>query len=184
MRAAQRDDAECEPATALLHLALWPGLDAAHGRLQRYFRDAPELLVSELSGRLVDQVAQLDTGRVNRIAATIVRNIERDTTRALIAGSQESRRLLEPGAADAAERRSSGSPLGLPRDVPTDRASEIIADRLTPVIGRDADLVVDVAVNGYTLKEAAARHDLTHDAARKRYYRALGRLREVYEDFF
>ena len=45
--------------------------------------------------------------------------------------------------------------------------------RLQRVHGRDADLVFDVSILGFTLKEAAQRHGLTDEAARKRDQRAL-----------
>ena len=49
---------------------------------------------------------------------------------------------------------------------------------LEPIVGADAELLLAVLVLDETQREAGERLGLTHDAARKRFQRALGRLRE------
>jgi DNA-directed RNA polymerase specialized sigma24 family protein len=49
---------------------------------------------------------------------------------------------------------------------------------LQPIVGPDAELLLAVLVLDETQREAGERLGLTHDAARKRFQRALGRLRE------
>ena len=49
---------------------------------------------------------------------------------------------------------------------------------LTEIIGADAELLLAVLVLDENQREAAQRLGLSHDAARKRFQRALGRLRE------
>ncbi len=44
---------------------------------------------------------------------------------------------------------------------------------LAGAIGKDADLVVAVAIEGATQREAADLFGLTYEAARKRYQRAM-----------
>ena len=179
---AQADGADSEVAVVLLHLALWPGLDAVHGRLLRYFRGDPDLLVTELSGRFVEQVLKLDPGRVNRIAATILRNIERDVKQAMIAEHGRACSRADLAEVDA-WHRSRGSRLGPPGERQGSETEALVLDKMRRAIGRDAGLVIDVAVLRFTLKEAAQRHGLTHEAARKRYRRALVSLRAVFQDF-
>jgi DNA-directed RNA polymerase specialized sigma24 family protein len=49
------------------------------------------------------------------------------------------------------------------------------------MVGRDARLVFEVAVEGFSQAEVAARCGLSHSATRKRYQRAKWRLRETLE---
>src|ERR1035437_3953205 len=65
-------------ATSLLWLGLWPGLDAIYRRNLRFFRGAPEDLVSELSELFTAAVHRADLSRIHRTAATLIRNTERD----------------------------------------------------------------------------------------------------------
>ena len=58
-----------------------PGLDAVHRRLLRHYRDDPDILASEIAGRVVAGIHGLDLARVSRIAATLIRNCERDIVR-------------------------------------------------------------------------------------------------------
>ena len=51
---------------------------------------------------------------------------------------------------------------------------------LDAVIGRDADLVLGVALDGASQIDMGMALGLSEPAARKRYQRALGRLRDVY----
>ena len=75
---AQAVGSSGETAQTMLWLALWPGLDAVHRRLSRDYRSAPEELVSEIAGQFTTGIARLDRSRVRRIAATLIRNVERD----------------------------------------------------------------------------------------------------------
>ena len=84
-----QEDAQCDVAESMLWLALWPGLDAMYGRLWRHFKQAPAELVSEIASRFTREINRIDLGRVNRIAATLIANIERDMRN--IAGSVMSR---------------------------------------------------------------------------------------------
>ena len=52
-----------------------------------------------------------------------------------------------------------------------------LRDELHRLIGIDALLVIRVAIEGYSQAEAAAEFGLSHEAARKRYQRAMRRLR-------
>lgn len=66
-----------------------PGLDALYRRLLRHFRAEPEELVAEIAARLTRGVDRLDLSRVSRVAATLLRNIERDIRRDLAARRYE-----------------------------------------------------------------------------------------------
>ncbi|MEM7530261.1 MAG: hypothetical protein AAF416_21850 [Pseudomonadota bacterium] len=169
---ARRRDGGGETAMTLLYLALWPGLDAIYRRRLRHFPGEPEALVSEIAARLLAQIRESELGRINRPAATLLRNIDRDIGRALSRSWNEAARrapmtLLETIAADQ------GSPL---QDQP-DASCRALVAAIEPVLGCDAALVIDVAVRGASQREAGAARGLGHDAARKRYQRALARLR-------
>lgn len=180
--AAQRQDATAQVAVTLLLLALWPGLDAVHRRLSRHFRTEPEALAAEITERTTRGIHGLDRSRVSWIAATLVRNTERDIRRGLAAGWNEARRR-DPLPAAYAPPPLPPSPLGLPPGLDAEAAVPLLAGRLRPWIGADAGLVVAVAVQGDRQHEAAARLGLAPEAARKRYQRALRRLRLELDEF-
>lgn len=48
---------------------------------------------------------------------------------------------------------------------------------LTPLIGRDTDLVLGVALDGFSQLEMAQRSGIGEAAARKRYQRATAQIR-------
>ena len=81
VRAAQGDWAEADTALTLLLLALWPGLDAIRRRSLRRRIGAPADITSEILARATEALRRLDLGRVNWIAATVLKNIERDMIR-------------------------------------------------------------------------------------------------------
>ena len=79
--AAQGDGPTSDCALTLLLLALWPGLDAIRRRsLWRRLGTADEI-ASDVLARTTEAVRGLDLGRVNWIAATVLRNVERDMIR-------------------------------------------------------------------------------------------------------
>ena len=78
VHAGQAEPAWAEVSGTLLLLALWPGLDAVRSRLRRRFPDERKLLDAELVGRMSVAIHDCDLTQVNRIAATLLRNVERD----------------------------------------------------------------------------------------------------------
>ena len=139
--AAQGDGPASDCALTLLLLALWPGLDAIRRRsIWRRIGTADEV-ASDVLGRTTEAVRGLDLSRVNWIAATVLRNVERDMIRA---------RQRE------AERESATNDIE-PDDVPTDQAGRQPAaedahlqDDLRKLIGADALLVIRVAIEGFS----------------------------------
>jgi RNA polymerase sigma-70 factor (ECF subfamily) len=65
-------------AQALLWLGLWPGLDAVYRRRLRHFLENPEHLVGDVSSVFTTLIRRIDLGGVRRLAATLVRNVDRD----------------------------------------------------------------------------------------------------------
>ena len=180
----QRQDKTAETASTLVILALWPGLDAIERRRRRFFRNDPAGLAGELIGRVGIAIARLDLETVNRVAGTLVRNVERDLMRMLRAQWADTRREVlfdehvHKTAPDAAP-----SVLGLPCGFEIEAATERLEAVLRSVVGADAPLVLDIAVRGAPQREAAEGRGLTYEAGRKRYRRALERLRRCLGDF-
>ena len=187
---SQGADSSSDLAVILLWLALWPGLDALYRRLLRYFAAAPDDLVSEISERFTAGIDRLNRARVSRIAATLLMNIERDIRSDLRKRWAEAGRRDEMpddggGIASATGTSTISRPdsvFGLPAGVAADSAAAMIHETLRRMIGNDADLVVAVAIVGEGQREAAGRLGLRYDAARKRYQRTLGRLRDAMEE--
>lgn len=167
-------------AHALLWCGLWPGLDRVYRRRLRYFARDPEELTEAISVAFTALVGRIDLASVHRIAATLVRSTDRDVM-------YERRRVLDELAAGPAGLREAPAWLALPGGEPgggihptgLSFAGELAAlrARLAPVIGADADLVLAVLVLDTDQHEAAVLLGLSHDAARKRFQRALRRLR-------
>jgi DNA-directed RNA polymerase specialized sigma24 family protein len=184
---AQCSDPSGKATTVLLWLALWLGLDAMYRRLFRYFVKAPEELVSEISDRFMTVVHRFDGSRVRRVAATILRNTERLIRHSLRSEWHRSGRtdpLLDEEVmhlACARQRGLSQTEFGLPLGTDVGTTTRILRAVLVSLIGADAELVIAVAVLGEPQNEAAARLAVSPCAARKRYQRAIARLRTCLE---
>ncbi|QNT69126.1 sigma-70 family RNA polymerase sigma factor [Defluviicoccus vanus] len=187
---AQGADPARELAVILLWLALWPGLDALYRRLWRHFAAAPDELVSEISERFIAGIHRLDLGRVRRIAATLLMNVERDIRADLRKSWAEAARRdelpedgteIDSAAGTMPPTVRPDSVFGLPPGVDADIAAAMIRETLAAMIGDDADLVVAVVIVGEGQREAGGRLGISHDAARKRYQRSMDRLRLIME---
>ena len=169
--AAQDDGPTSDCALTLLLLALWPGLDAIRRRsIWRRLGTADEV-ASDLLARTTEAVRCLDLGRVNWIAATVLRNVERDMIRARQRELAHDRlpKELEPLVCQTGNQDAAISDARLNAE-------------LRSVIGDDALLVIRVAVEGFSQTEAGAELGLTEAAARKRYQRAMRRLRDAFDE--
>jgi hypothetical protein len=167
---AQSRSGARDVAVSVLLLALWPGLDAVFHRLCRRV-DVPDELPSQVLDHAVEQVRGLDLHSVQRIAATVLMNVERDVARVDLR-ERSRRRLsveldLELIGDDGPETR--GTPELLVRDV-------------VRHAGNDGHVVVRVAVDGFTQAEVATVMGISEAAARKRYQRAADRLRTLFSD--
>lgn len=158
--------AEDDAADVLLLLALWPGLDAVRGRLHRSFVSRSDELAAEITARAAEVLLRVDLGRVTWVAATVIRNVERDIRRAVRRDRDRARRS-EP--LDEGLTISGGDPV----------ESALFARQLTELAERDADLLLRVAIHGESQADAARRLRVTPAAARKRYQRALKRVRQA-----
>ncbi|SHF44949.1 RNA polymerase sigma-70 factor, ECF subfamily [Ruegeria intermedia] len=167
---AQSDGLASDCAVTLALLALWPGLDAVRRRLLWCKAGRPDEVSSEVLARATETLRGLDLDQVNRIAATVLRNVERD---ALRAHCREAARALVAANAEPDE---------LPAGSPGAEAIFLRRD-VGRLVGLDADLVLRVAVDGFTQREVAGTLGLSEAAARKRYQRAMGRLREAFHEF-
>ena len=179
---------------SLLWLGLWPGLDAAYRRRLRFFASDPQELVAEFGDVFVGLVHRLDLARVHRVAATLVMSTERDVMARRKRLWAEARRIREDNAAGrvfddfvlGSEVNNVAldhwtvreeSRLGLPPAASLEENLEQLRGVLTESVGDDAELLLAVLVLGQSQREAGARLGLSHDAARKRFQRALGRAR-------
>lgn len=170
---AQGNGPASDCALTLLLLALWPGLDAIRRRsLWRRIGTADEV-ASDVLARTTKAVRGLDLGRVNWIAATVLRNVERDMIR--VRRRDTAREHLASGA-DPDELADSGgsgiSATGYAR----------LNGAVRKLLGDDAVLVIRVAIEGFSQAEAGAELGLTEAAARKRYQRAMRRLHDALEE--
>lgn len=171
--AAQGNGPASDCALTLLLLALWPGLDAIRRRsLWRRLGSADEI-ASDVLARTTEAVRSLDLERVNWIAATVLRNVERDMIR--VRQRDTAREHLASGADpdDVADSGDSGiGATGYAR----------LNGAVHKLLGDDALLVIRVAIEGFSQAEVAVELGLTEAAARKRYQRAMRRLHDALEE--
>ncbi len=169
-RAAHSDGHKGDCALTLMLLALWPGLDAIRRRSIWRKVGTSDEITADILGRTTEAIRGLELQRVNWIAATILRNVERDILRAhqREAGRQSLRSETEPDEI-AAEDGSGDAAIS---------EAQLLRD-LRLLVGADAILVIRVAVEGFSQAEAGVELGLSEAAARKRYQRATQRLRDA-----
>lgn len=146
----------------LLILALWPGLCRVRHRL-RHSRSL-DALEADLLGQTAIAIRRADAARITHVAATLLRNIERD----LIRMFRRQSRACEPLEAPEFERL-------FPPEATGDSAARIMA-AARDTLGNDGLLLFAVHIAGFSQKEAAQRMGVSHEAARKRCQRAMARL--------
>ena len=181
VRAVQAHSDWRELATALVWLGLWPGLDAIYGHRLRDFVGQPDELVADISFVVTTTVERIDLAGVNRLAATLVLNVERDVRDALKRRWAHEARVVDVDdpAATGPDPHLQADPTIDDRELPVD-ANNLPAVRewLAGIVQGDADLVIGAALYGFDLHELADELGIGHEAARKRFQRAIKRIRE------
>jgi RNA polymerase sigma factor (sigma-70 family) len=173
VEAAQGDVPPSDCALTMLLLALWPGLDAIRRRaMGRKIAPADEI-ASSLLVRTIEAIRGLDLKRVNWIAATVLRNVERDMIRRR---QRDAAREHLVGTVDPDELAESGD-----RGIGAAGYARLNG-AVRKLLGDDALLVIRVAIEGFSQAEVADELGLTEAAARKRYQRAMRRLRNALEE--
>jgi RNA polymerase sigma factor (sigma-70 family) len=175
IRAAQSDGPCADCALTLLLLALWPGLDGIRRRSLARRMGTADDIASDLFARTTEAIRTIDLGRVNTVAATVLRNVERDMIRARKRDQARAHLASDTDPDTVMDGGDSG--IGA-------AGYERLEDAVQEVLGDDAVIVIRVTVEGFTQAEAAVELGLTRDAARKRYQRAVRRLREALQEKF
>lgn len=173
IESAKSDDRAGDCALTLMLLALWPGLDGVFRRSRARHLGQVDELASEILARATTAIRGLDLTRVNWIAATILKNVERDVLRAH--NRETSRQSVQ-------DEFDTDLHSGIFEFSDPELDPEQLLAELTRLIGVDADLVLRVVIDGYTQVEAGQQLGLSEPAARKRFQRALKRLREHAEE--
>lgn len=168
VRAAQGEDGDT--ALTLLLLALWPGLDAVRRRVIRRWSWEDSEAAADLLARACAVLRTLDLARVTWIAATVLRNVERDAGRRMRREADQSRLHAPSDPDDLPSTAIFADP---------SQSSTLLQEDLVRLCGRDAGLVTRVALIGQTQAEAGAALGLSEAVARKRYQRAAQRLQET-----
>jgi len=167
-------------ADIILTLALWPALDGIYRRLNSGFSGDAAAVAGELIGAFGAACRSADPDRITTVAATLTMNARRDATRSLVNQKALSSCLNLEMVHDNTVAEDADAFSADDREGAAER--EII-ERLRRDFGKDADLLIDVVVDGWTQREAAERRGLSHDAGRKRYQRTIARLRKQPPDY-
>lgn len=155
-------------ATELLLLALWPGLCVVRYRLRTLRRS--EALDADLLGSLSIGIRGAKAERIKSVAATLLRNLQRDLTRLYIGDDKWARMAIDLDAIVSKAAAQDPEP------------PEKILSAAQAVLGEDGLLVGAVHIGGFTQKEAADHLGITHDAARKRCQRVMKRLKNSFDE--
>ena len=174
VRAAHADGQTGDCALTLMLLALWPGLDAIRRRCVWRKIGPAEDIAADILGRTVETLRGLNLQRVNWIAATVLRYVERDILRAHLREDSRQKQHCDTDPDEVATNIESGEA--------ANGEAELIRD-MQALVGADLTLVIRVAVEGFTQAEIAIELGLTEVAARKRYQRATKRLRDAHPEF-
>ena len=202
VRTAQQSGVGAELAVTLLWVGLWPALDATYRRLVwKHFRDDPDALVSEIGARFTRVIHNANLNRINRVAATLRLNVQRDILDGLKRQWADEKRTAPLPSDEYDENEgphTSGrdlklarphlqtrgvSDLGMPPRLDVDEDIRALRALLTKAVGSeaDADLAIWTAVFGENQREVSERLGISHDAARKRVPLAIKRLKEALE---
>lgn len=168
-------------AQALLLLCLWPGLDSIFRRRLHLFIDRSNDFGGELIDRFVGQVRRIDLRGVSRLAATLIRNTEREVVEARMRELTDAARtgVLSPNIAGDPSPDEGTSPFGIPSNQSDEDTIAAIRTWLEGAIGRDAELVVDAVIHRRNRRELADARGISNVALRKRLERALLRARHA-----
>jgi len=173
IRGGQGDDPEADCALTLMLLALWPGLDAIRRRASWRRIGPADEITSEILARTTESVRCLDLQRVNWIAATVLRNVERDMIRACQREAERQSAVSDVDPDELAADHEAQDPA---------QGHAQLQDDMRRLIGADAWLVIRVAVEGFSQAEVAIELGLSEEAARKRYQRATRKLRDALQE--
>ena len=147
----------------------------------RDFLGQPDELVTEISFIFTTTVGRIDLTGVSRLAATLTWNVERDVRDALKRRWAHEARVVDVDdpTATGPDPHLQTEPSIDDRELPVD-ANDLGAVRewLTGIVQGDADLVIGAALYGFDLHELADELGISHEAARKRFQRAIKRIRE------
>ena len=166
-----------ELATGLLWLGLWPGLDAIFRQRLRGFVELREDLVAEISFVFTTMIARIDLSGVQRVASTLVLNVEREVRECLTRRRTHEARLsdITDHEDDLGDETSRLDERELFADAQDLRA---VRDWLRSIVGRDATLVIGAVLCGHDQGELADHLGIRPAAARKRFQRAIKRIRD------
>ncbi|WP_149753813.1 sigma-70 family RNA polymerase sigma factor [Roseivivax sediminis] len=164
LRAAHGEGRGRDLAVELLILVLWPGLCVVRQRLRAFAQR--DTLDADLLGQITIGIRAARPDRVSRVAATLLRNAERDLRRAWQRDANAS--WPDPDCAGELHREGSNA-AGAP---------EAIIALAHSALGADGVLVTAVHIAGFSQKEAGEILGLGHEAARKRCQRIMAQLRE------
>lgn len=177
--AVQSRNDRSDLAAAILWLGLWPALDRIYRRRLHRFMPEVDELVEAIGLSFTVAIGRVDLERSHRLAATLTMNTHRDVTEVLKRRGRDAGGRADLPQDDRLAEQREVAPAFLARGGAEEQEIASMRGRLLPIVGpRDVDLVLAVVL-GETQKEAGARQGLSHDVSRKRYERAIERIRAV-----
>ena len=149
-------------------MALWPGLCIIRYRLRPLCRT--DALDADLLGNLSICIRSARAGRINLVAATLLRNLQRDLTRIYIGDATWARLAIDLDVIGSKAAAQDPEP------------PEAILSAVQAMLGEDGLLLGAIHIAGFSQKDVAGLLGITHDAARKRCQRAIARLKNNFDE--
>lgn len=170
VREIQADSPQSQLAMDLIWLGLWPGLDAAYRNCLRFYFGHDGDLASAMAACLCLQARSANLDAVKCVVGTLVRNTKRDVLRRRFAQLEEDKQCSSLDDKEVSSTLVAEDAL---------LESETL-EWVRKVGGPDADLIVLVVFVGANLNDASSMLGISYEAARKRFQRALKRLRQEF----
>ena len=189
VRAVQQRGAWADLAMAVVWCGMWPALDRIYWHRYRHFKEEPDELVSSISTAFTALVGGMDLDRVRWIAANLKKSTDRDLMDARRRDWSEHEHVQAKGDTESGAEEEPAAPviadseLGLRPCLSLDEQVVALRAWLLDVAGEDGDLLLAVLVLEENQREAGERFGLSHEAARKRFRRALERVEQALSQF-
>lgn len=184
---ARAGDPDAQTAWTLILLGLWPSFDRTFGELLRFGFPPDDVPTAILAG-LTALIERYATTLAPRLTATLTRSTRRN---AISEFKKEAKAIAASDPVPAEDGSTGSFPASLccrsvhESSVDGDHIASILGDNddledtILAVAGKDAPLVIGAALYGASQKALAEELGISHSASRKRYRRAVVRVRRA-----
>ena len=180
----QSHASDADIAFAILALGRWQDLDQIFRRRFKRFPHDVEELVSLIRVGLTTAVLRADLSKTRNVAVNLSLSTERLVSESSSKAWRTNQVMTHPehGVESIADGGYVGeSSFGLPIAMSEETRSAHVYGLAREAAGDDVDLIIAVDVVGEDLADVAAESGISYALARKRYWRAKGKIKKAFE---